>query len=391
MPSFGLSIPYGKHPTRGNISPDDDQDGVGQRCNVQCLGCKEPLEHRRKSKNGRRAHYAHWRDSKADIAKCRETAIHMRVKDMLASKFLGFMFDLPEWHGYSMPFTPIRGDTEVRFDTAQSWRGVDVMLWNSIGQRLAIEVFYSHRKQEDEIADYRMAKLPTIEMPVSDSDIHINERGIATRIKQSEWIVDPFEPFECSDPPMSSMTPFWYRGFRNAVMKTFDIDNDRHPVEIKYQRTIGDLTCWIIKGTETPHYYLISKKYEWLIFCDQPQYSLSQTDELLDHAAKSFKYIQTALKSRKPALSPLRKYDRYYKEWDFHSTSVVADVAIMLSEVWSPNHQYIYKIEGTNWKLTGTFDLQENVLSDNKILEPVRRVAETLAYQLRGFVPLGCG
>ena len=52
-------IPYAKHPIRGNIGPEDEQDGIGRRANVSCLGCDEPLAHRRASRDGKRsAHYA---------------------------------------------------------------------------------------------------------------------------------------------------------------------------------------------------------------------------------------------------------------------------------------------------------------------------------------------
>lgn len=138
--SSNLAIPYARHESRGNISPGVEQDGIGRRANVTCLGCGEPLEHRRSSRDGkRRAHYAHQRESQADIARCLESAIHFMMKDSLAT--LRVPLTLPGWPGTRSSFTPIGGETEVTVPTIQgTQRYAAVVLTNSIGQQLVIEV-----------------------------------------------------------------------------------------------------------------------------------------------------------------------------------------------------------------------------------------------------------
>ena len=165
-------IPYAKHPTRGNIGPEAEQDGVGLEANVSCLGCDEPLVHRRPSRDVRRsAHYAHLPDSQADIARCFESAVHARTKDQLAS--IRGIVRLPDWYGTAIRFSTAHGQTEVSVPTPRgTYRHVDVLLSNEQGQRLAVEVWYRHRTEDDAIDDYRAARLPVLELRISDGGIY---------------------------------------------------------------------------------------------------------------------------------------------------------------------------------------------------------------------------
>ena len=187
-----LAIPYAKHPTRGNISPDDKQDGKGRKANVICLGCAEPLIHRRRSKDGRRrAHYAHEAASQADVAKCIESAVHAKIKDMIAT--LSGTLRLPEWHGWPITFTPIRGTTEAPVPTPRmTSREADVLFSNSMGQSLAVEVWYEHRKEPEVIDDYRHAQLPALELRVTGDDHNISVAELRSILRtRSKWIVEP--------------------------------------------------------------------------------------------------------------------------------------------------------------------------------------------------------
>lgn len=179
---------------------------MGRRANVTCLGCDEPLEHRRRSRDGkRRAHYAHQRDTQADIARCLESAIHFRTKDLLAT--LRGTLTLPNWHGTHISFTPVRGETEVSVQTPRgTQRSADVVLTNSAGQQLIVEVWYEHRKEVEAVEDYRDARLPAVELPVSDDDHDVSPEDLRSLLRErAKWIVEPYEPFESDTPPRSQL------------------------------------------------------------------------------------------------------------------------------------------------------------------------------------------
>lgn len=179
-----LAIPYARHSSGRNVNPQEKQDGIGRRANVSCFGCRESLEHRRASKDRRRrAHYAHSRGSMADVKKCVETAIHMRTKDMLADTS-GTTLKLPQWHDTCIQFMPVSGETEV--DVGVGNRKADIVLHNSLGQRLAIEVWFSNRKTDEAIVDYREAGLPTIEFRVSEDDSNASVGDLVERLQISE-------------------------------------------------------------------------------------------------------------------------------------------------------------------------------------------------------------
>ena len=192
-----LAIPYAKHPERGHISPDEPQDGKGLRANVSCLNrdCGEPLVHRQESSDGRRAHYAHRAGSIADVASCCESAIHAKVKDLLA----GFRerLVLPKWHGHHIQFMPISGEAEAKIPTLRKTnRHVDVLLTNTSGQRLGIEVWYASKKEPSVIADYRKARLPTLELRVTDEYIDATHKDLKLMLEEASWLIRPLEPFD---------------------------------------------------------------------------------------------------------------------------------------------------------------------------------------------------
>ena len=217
-----LAIPYAKHATRGNIGPQDDQDGVGRKANVTCLGCGEPLEHRRPSRDGkRRTHYAHQRASQADAVKCFESAVHHRVKDLVAS--LSEPLTLPRWCGLNVVFSPSHGKTEATIQTPLgTYRRADVLLANRIGQRLVVEVCYKHPKEVDAISAYRMAQIPTLELQIDDDDSDITSADLLTMFQtRSKWLVRPFEPFE-SESPLQSYLPEEYMQRRCMLVKEWE-------------------------------------------------------------------------------------------------------------------------------------------------------------------------
>ena len=211
-------IPYAKHPTRGNIGPEAEQDGVGRKANVSCLGCDESLVHRRPSRDGGRcAHYAHLPDNQADIASCCESAVHARTKDQLAS--IRGIVRLPDWYGTAIRFSPTHGQAEVSVPTPRgTHRHVDVLLSNEQGQPLAVEVWYRHRTEDDAIDDYRAARLPVLELRISDDDIYGSSLDLKDLLQtDARWLVEPFEPFVCEDPPMFEVESYLVmrsRGFQ---------------------------------------------------------------------------------------------------------------------------------------------------------------------------------
>ena len=62
--------------------------------------------------------------------------------------------------------------------TCVTRRRVDVVLYNEIGQRLAIEVWYKHRKEDAVIEEYKALQLPTLEMRVSEDDGDLSPDGL---------------------------------------------------------------------------------------------------------------------------------------------------------------------------------------------------------------------
>ena len=212
-------IPYAKHPPRGNIGPEAKQDGIGRKANVSCIGCDEPLEHRRTSWDGkRRAHYAHQRDSQADIVRCFESAVHARTKDLLAA--ISGAVRLPSWCGTITTFSPAYGETEVSVATPRGTsRQADVVFTNDLGQRLAVEVWYRHRTETDAVDDCRMAQLPVLELRIADDDLDISGHDLKDRLQtDGRWLVEPFEPFACDEPPSSDVEVYLImrsRGFRS--------------------------------------------------------------------------------------------------------------------------------------------------------------------------------
>lgn len=162
-----LTIPFASHTTRGIVAPDDEQDGRGLKANVTCLNpdCRMQLVHRRASRDGKRAHFAHQSDP-ADFARCWESAVHAKIKTQLSS--LREILFLPKWHGENLAFRPVCGRVEeaIPVPGKDSLRRVDVLLTNAGDQRLGIEVWYSNQKDESARRDYRAARLPVLELKV---------------------------------------------------------------------------------------------------------------------------------------------------------------------------------------------------------------------------------
>lgn len=247
-----LSIPYALHRSRGRISPTDEQDGVGRRANVTCLGCQEELEHRRASRNGRRAHYAHRAGSKADVTTCRETAIHLRAKDLLAS-VKHQVITLPSWCAGQCDVLPTiqvaDGTTEHRI--GERW--VDVLWRNEQMQKLAVEVHYSNRKDEDYARDAQQWGLPVIELTVTDEDDAVDVGELLERLCESEWVSKPSEPFY-SDDPSQSRLPARYLELRHRHLQLVRVVDGAVAEMSRDAGAVTTLRPWYMGKYQTPMY-----------------------------------------------------------------------------------------------------------------------------------------
>ena len=328
-----LSIPYALHyPSGSNRSPEEVQDGQGTKANVRCLGCKEMLVHRRASHDGRRrAHYAHMSISKANIQHCRESAIHALVKDIVAD-LSGTTLTLPNWHGKPITFTPIEGETEA-VGVVEN-RIPDVIIRNSIGQMLAVEVFFSNRKTSDVIADYRRARLPTLELSVTLEDAYIEKGEVIRRLSgetdsgrlserirnpRSKWLVRPIEPFDSASPPYSPISKEYLHDRcvkgSNTLMTATDFTLDKDGYRQAWSISKGELTCWIDDysnyveepsitfriGTETWH--LTTNQLTFMFPCDA-----------LEPSAKIFKTMQDLLLSRSKSTGHPTQWEDHYQQ-----------------------------------------------------------------------------
>ena len=245
-----LSIPYALHRTRGRISPTDEQDGVGRKANVSCLGCNEELEHRRASRNGRRAHYAHRAGSQAEVSSCRETAIHLRAKDLLASvKYQ--VVTLPPWYTGQCDVLPTiqvaDGTTEHRI--GERW--VDVLWLNEQIQQLAIEVHRSNRKDEDYATDVRQWGLAVIELTVTDEDDAVDVEELLERLRESEWVSKPAEPFHSDDPSQSRLPTSYLESRHRHLQRVMVVDSAVAEMS-RNAGAVSPLRPWYMGKYQTP-------------------------------------------------------------------------------------------------------------------------------------------
>ncbi len=189
-----FKIPYGLHVATGeHRAPTAEQDGVGLRAGVVCLGCDEQLQHVR----GNPTHYyRHDAALNADADACAETALHIMAKNMV-SKLRG-PIRLPKWHHVPIAFEAIRGETEVSVSSSRK-PVADAALWNESGQILAIEVKVAHGKGPEDVAAYRAAGVPAIEIDMLEYSLGYNTGGegiVRKAILGSEWLVPPRDPID---------------------------------------------------------------------------------------------------------------------------------------------------------------------------------------------------
>ena len=220
-----LAIPFAKHAVRGIVSPDDDQDGRGLKANVSCLNpdCEERLVHRKASKNGRRAHFAH-RSDPTDVEKCWESAVHARIKTQLAS--LREILALPKWHGEYLSFRPMSGRVEeaIPIPGKTNPRRIDVLLTNAGSQHLGIEVWYSSQKDESARRDYYAARLPVLELQVDDDHLGVTSEDLKRMLlEDARWLARPLEPFY-QDSLKVSILPESYHENRLAYSQRLEVE-----------------------------------------------------------------------------------------------------------------------------------------------------------------------
>ena len=365
--SANLAIPYAKHRSRGNVSPAAEQDGVGRKANVTCLGCGEPLEHRRRSRDGkRRAHYAHQRDTQADIAMCLESAIHFRTKDILAT--LRGTLTLPSWHGTRIGFTLIHGETEVKVPMIRgTLRFADVVLTNSIGQQLVIEVWYEHRKEVEAVEDYRHARLPALELPVSDDDHDVSSKGLRLLLRErAEWIVEPFEPFASEKPPYSDLLSSHLRSrISSEAMgrRGFKLENQ---VWERYQSGLIARISDVDSYAESVVFEIV-KEGEWRLTVEG---DWEYPEEVLDPGARLFKQVENHLKlfHRGPARNG---------NGNWTSTTLVPGLRITLFRDWT--WRYCIAADGYQVYSEREFD---SPVKARRPAELWARVFQRVVYQL---------
>ena len=376
MPS-NLAIPYAKHKSLGNISPAAEQDGVGRKANVTCLGCGEPLEHRRRSRDGkRRAHYAHQRDTQADIAMCLESAIHFRTKDMLAT--LQGTLTLPSWHGTRIGFTPIHGETEVRIPTMRgTQRFADVVLTNSIGQQLVIEVWYEHRKEVEAVEDYRHARMPALELPVSDDDHDVSSQDLKSLLRQrAEWIVEPFEPFASEKPPYSNLLSSHLRArISSEAMERrgFKLENQ------VWERCQSGLIARIsdVDSYAESVAFEIVKEREWRL---KVEGDWEYPEDALDLGARLFKQVENHLKlfHTGPGIVDWKQHYRPTRneKGNWTSTTAVPGLRITLFRDWT----WRYCIDANGYQVYSEQEF-DNPVKARRPAELWARVFQRVVYQ----------
>ncbi len=372
-----LSIPYALHtPSGSRRDPASPQDGIGRKANVSCLGCEEQLEHRRHSRNGRRAYYAHLRNSDADATSCAESAIHMRTKDML-SAMSGDTLDIPlpirHWGDSPFDFTPVTGEIEVPVGAGN--RKADVVWENAIGQRLAIEVWYSNRKGNEVVSDYRRANLPTLELRVSHEDGHITTDALRHRLMDAKWLVKPKDPFASANPPLTRFSDetctMLSKGFRPA----------HGPMErlvwscncVTWKNTKGGLTCWISNYSSARLEVGIDGLWR-LSPTSLKDFSLS---EGLDIGASLFRDVQQELRRPSQPLTKLKEHYHKTNKGNWTSASAVPGLRITVFREYLGGFKFC--VMGSGWKVYG------NAVNDRIYRTPgeARQDAERLASKLR--------
>ena len=331
-----LTVLYAKHKTRGNVSPAAEQDGVGLRANVTCFGCGEPLEHRRRSRDcKRRAHYVHQPDTQADIARGLESAIHFRTKDLLAT--LRGTLTLPRWHGTRTRFTLVRGETEVNIQTPRgTQRFADVVLTNSVGQCVVVEVWYEHRKEVEAVEDYRDARLPALELPVSDDDQDVSSEDLGSVLRdRAKWIVEPFEPFESDKLPYSQLLLSHLRGrISHKAM-------ERRGFELEGQVWERRQSGLVARTTDVDSYaervqFQIVREGEWRLTAEG---DWEYPEEALDPSARLFKQVESCLRQLHcgPRIVDWQQHYRPTRneKGNWTSTTAVLGLRITLFRDWT--------------------------------------------------------
>jgi len=169
-----IKIPFGWHTAEGKWK-DPGSVPRGLACGCYCHDCKEPLQ----AVHPRRLWRANWiekyfRHSKGTICKgALESLLHRLAKEVLERDCSVFLPDGAEFFY----------DT-CKVETSLEGKRPDIYLINSrTGERMVVEIFYSHRMDESTLAAFREKELRVMEIDISSM------RTVFPSMEVFEWMV----------------------------------------------------------------------------------------------------------------------------------------------------------------------------------------------------------
>ena len=175
--------------------------------------------------------------------------------------------------------------------------------------------------------------MPVLELRISDDDIELSRRSLKNHLRtDAQWLVRPFEPFACEEPPRSDVES--YLVMRSREFQSRGLDG-------KWERHKGGLIARIIESgwEEAPGVtYQIEKEGEWLL--EWENYWRGYPHEFLDRAAQLFKDVETCLGAS--GSHPVTSMDQHYSQGDssWSSTTAVPGIRINAWRRLGPEWHY---------------------------------------------------
>ncbi len=146
-----------------------DEVEKGVKCNCICPSCHAPLVARQGKLKIH--HFAH-RKAELCFTGC-QTAVHMRAKDILAGlkqmrlpKYEFTYYD-KIYHVSSMPVGIASVELEKRIDNIIP----DIIVTTERGQKILVEIFVTHKVDEEKVQKIKALDIPTIEIGLSNCEI----------------------------------------------------------------------------------------------------------------------------------------------------------------------------------------------------------------------------